>query len=89
MKKIGDLLVGIGLIVSIIVGVLCTILSFIATAIVLRFTPIAVVVLVILELCAVTTFGIWTVLLYGVLTYFGAFVILFIITILAAFITAK
>lgn len=89
MKKIGDLLVGIGLIVSIIVGVLCTILSFIASAIVLRFTPIAVVVLVILELCAVTTFGIWTVLLYGVLTYFGAFVILFIITILTAFITAK
>lgn len=89
MKKFGDLLVGIGLIVSIIVGVLCTILSFIATAIVLRFTPIAVVVLVILELCAITTFGIWTVLLYGVLTYFGAFVILFIITALAAFVTAK
>lgn len=84
MKKIGDLLVGIGLIVSIIVSVLCTILSFIAAAIVLRFTPIAVVVLVILELCAVTTFGIWTVLLYGVLTYFGTFVILFIIAILTA-----
>lgn len=89
MKKFGDLLVGVGLIVSIIVGVLCTILSFIATAIILRFTPIAVVALIILELCAVTTFGIWTVLLYGVLTYFGAFVILFIIAALAAFVTAK
>lgn len=55
----------------------------------MKYTAHVVVVLIILELCAVTTFGIGTVLLYGILTYFGAFIVLFIIAILAAVITTK
>ena len=55
----------------------------------MKYTAHVVAVLIILELCAVTAFGIWTVLLYGILTYIGAFIVLFITTILTAFIMAK
>ena len=89
MKKFGDLLVGVGLMMTIIVGGICTFLSFITSAIVMKYTAHVVVILIILELCAVTTFGIWTVLLYGILTYIGAFIVLFITTILTAFIMSK
>lgn len=89
MKKFGDLLVGIGMIMSIIVGGICAFLSFITSTIVMKYTAHVVVVLIILELCAVTTFGIWTVLLYGILTYIAAFIVLFITTILTAFIMTK
>lgn len=89
MKKFGDLLVVIVLIMSIIVGCICAFLSFVTSAIVMKYTAHVVVVLIILELCAVTTFGIGTVLLYGILTYIGAFIVLFITTILTAFFMAK
>ena len=70
-------------------GGICGFLSFITSAIVMKYTVHVVVVLIILELCAVTTFGIWTVLFYGILTYICAFIVLFITTILTVFIISK
>ena len=55
----------------------------------MKYTAHVVAVLIILELCAVTAFGYWTVLLYGILTYISALIVLFIIAILAAVIVVK
>lgn len=89
MKKFGDLYMDVVTIIAVIVGGICAFLSFVTSAIVMKYTAHVVVVLIILELCAVTTFGIWTVLLYGILTYIAAFIVLFITTILTAFIMTK
>lgn len=88
MRKFKELLVGIGTILSIIVGILCTIFSVIASAVVMRFTPVIVVILIVLELCSITTFGIGNILLYGLLAFVGSFILLFITTIVVAFIAA-
>lgn len=86
MRNFRDVFVGIITIISAIVGIVCAIISFIVSVVVMRFTPVIVVILIVLELCSITTFGIGNILLYGLLAYVGSFILLFITTIVAAFI---
>ena len=66
------ILENIFMVLAVVFGVLSTVCS----AIVLRFTPIVTIVLVILELLNITTYGVWIVIGYGVLVLFGALLIL-------------
>lgn len=79
-------------VVSVILGIfaiICGVLSFIASAIVLKFTPLVTVILVILDLCAVVNFGVMTILMYGILTYIAGMVVFFTVSIFAAVATTK
>ena len=66
------ILENIFMVLAVVFGVLSTICS----AIILRYTPIVTIVLVILELLSITTYGVWIVIGYGLLVFFGALLIL-------------
>ena len=56
---------------SILIAILVIwgVISTICSAIVIKLTPIVTVIMVVLELVGVTSYGIWTVIGYGILTF--------------------
>lgn len=52
------------------------VLSTACSAVVIKFTPLVTVVLVVLEVLNITTYGIWTVIGYGALIYLIAWFII-------------
>ena len=58
------------------IGAIFGVLSTVCSAVVLKFTPLVTVVLVVLEVLNITTYGIWTVIGYGALIHFIAWLII-------------
>jgi hypothetical protein len=81
MKTIKDISTIIGIVLATIYGILSTICS----AIVLKFAPYVTVVMLVLELASVTSYGFGTVLMYGALTWLTAFIIVGINAFVVAF----
>ena len=72
-----------------VIGAIFRVLSTICAAAVLKFTPLVTVVLVVLEVLNITNYGIWTVIGYGVLIYFIAWLIIVINQYALAMFTSK
>ena len=62
--------------IFLLIGAIFGVLSTICSGIVLKFTPLVTVVLVVLEVLNITTYGILTVIGYGALIYFIAWLII-------------
>lgn len=72
-----------------ILAVVFGVLSTICSAVVIRFTPVVTTVIVVLELLSITSYGIWTVVGYGLLTILVALLIFGCNALLLAMIGAK
>lgn len=70
-----------------IIAIIFSFLSALCSGVVIKFTPVITVVLIVLDLLSIVNFGVGTILIYGILVYISAWIILGLNALLLAMLT--